>query len=93
MPLTWDRSTPVPTTGVIAPPVEGTERTPTFEPADFGESEGERTMVVSAAYDLLRDIAQRARAKSHPTLLAEHGKAWGHKAQIKPATKEARDAD
>jgi len=52
-PLTWDQHTPLPT-GVDPLPdgLEGlgTEPTPTFEPADFGE--GESTMIVSAAYEL-----------------------------------------
>jgi tetratricopeptide (TPR) repeat protein len=51
MPLTWDQSTPVPTSGMV-PNAEGTERTPTFEPADFGEGESERTVVTSGGFDL-----------------------------------------
>ena len=55
MPVTWEPNTPLPST-LPAAPSDGTERTPTFEMSDlgdgFGESEGERTMVVSAAYEL-----------------------------------------
>ena len=50
-PLTYDRSTPA---SGVAPQVpadlEGTQQTPSFEPADFGEAE--RTMVSSSGYDL-----------------------------------------
>ena len=45
-PVTWDPNTPLP--GAYTSE-GGTEPTPTFEPADFGEGEGERTVVVSAA--------------------------------------------
>lgn len=66
MPVTWEPNTPLPS--AMAEP-EGTERTPTFEPADlglggdgFGESDGERTMVVSAAYELRPKFTGRTRA-------------------------------
>ncbi len=63
MPVTWEPNTPM--LGTMPGP-EGTERTPTFEPADlgdgFGESEGERTMVVSAAYELRPKFTGRTRA-------------------------------
>lgn len=59
MPVTWEPNTPLPATLPTSPSPgqgDGTERTPTFEMSDlgdgFGESEGERTMVVSAAYEL-----------------------------------------
>jgi tetratricopeptide (TPR) repeat protein len=61
-PLTWDRHTPHPGTREIDGNPDGTERTPSFEPADldlsdlgdgFGEGEGERTVITAAApYDL-----------------------------------------
>jgi tetratricopeptide (TPR) repeat protein len=50
-PLTWDQNTPPPSGPY--PAIElGTEQTPTFEPADFGEGEGERTLITSATYEL-----------------------------------------
>ena len=63
-PMTYDR--PSPASGVSVPPAEGTERTPLFEAADvhggaagdgddddsFGEGDGEKTQIVSAAYEL-----------------------------------------
>jgi tetratricopeptide (TPR) repeat protein len=49
-PLTWDHHTPVPKT---EPGSElDTNPTQTFEASDFGEGEGERTTITSAAYDL-----------------------------------------
>jgi tetratricopeptide (TPR) repeat protein len=61
MPLTWDQASPVPAPGVVPPP-EGTERTPTFEPADFGEGEAERTVVSSGGFDLKARFTGRAGA-------------------------------
>ena len=61
-PLTWDQNTPAPNAVQTPPPIEGTERTPTFEPADFGEGEGERTVVTSAAYELRPRFTGRAAA-------------------------------
>jgi tetratricopeptide (TPR) repeat protein len=60
VPVTWDRSTPVPSAATPNP--EGTERTPTFEPADFGEGEGERTVVSTGAYELRPRFTGRAQA-------------------------------
>jgi hypothetical protein len=61
-PLTWDQNTPAPSAAPTPPPMEGTERTPTFEPADFGEGENERTVVTSAAYELRPRFTGRAAA-------------------------------
>jgi len=53
MPLTWDPATPVPPESpTIAPAPEGTERTQLFDPADFVADLGERTLVMSGAYEL-----------------------------------------
>jgi len=60
MPLIWDQSTPAPTGS--PPSSEGTERTPTFEPADFGEGEGERTVITSGAFELRPRFTGRAGA-------------------------------
>ena len=76
MPVTWEPNTPLP--GALPGP-EGTERTPTFEAADligkdgdgFGESEGERTMVVSAAYELRPKFTGRTRAIAQLQELAD----------------------
>jgi tetratricopeptide (TPR) repeat protein len=61
-PVKWDQSTPVPTNTVDSGVPEGTERTPTFEPADFGEGEGERTVVTSTGFDLKARYTGRAGA-------------------------------
>ncbi|HEU0029494.1 MAG TPA: tetratricopeptide repeat protein [Kofleriaceae bacterium] len=66
MPVTWDASSsslpvvePVPPVG----PLEGTERTPTFEPADFGEvGDGERTQISSGVFELRPKFTGRATA-------------------------------
>ncbi|MBA3464817.1 MAG: tetratricopeptide repeat protein [Deltaproteobacteria bacterium] len=74
MPVTWEPNTPLPAT---LPTSDGTERTPQFEPADlaggdgFGESEGERTMVVSAAYELRPKFTGRTRAIAQLQELAD----------------------
>lgn len=72
-PVTWEHNTPNP--GSLP---EGTEKTPTFEPADladigdgFGEGEGERTMVVSAAYELRPRFTGRTRAIAQLQELAD----------------------
>ncbi|MBS1120906.1 MAG: Adenylate cyclase [Deltaproteobacteria bacterium] len=62
MPVTWDQSTPTPAT---PPSGEGTERTPTFEPADFGEfgeEDSDRTSVASGAFELRPRFTGRAGA-------------------------------
>src|SRR5690349_10833898 len=52
-PLTWDRHTPAPNRDQLADTLSGTEPTPTFEPSEFGEGEGERTVITTASpYDL-----------------------------------------
>jgi tetratricopeptide (TPR) repeat protein len=52
-PLTWDRHTPAPSRDQLADAIGGTEPTPTFEPSEFGEGEGERTVITTASpYDL-----------------------------------------
>ncbi len=61
MPLTWDQSTPMPN-ATATPNAEGTERTPTFEPADFGEGDGERTAITTAAFELRPRFTGRAGA-------------------------------
>ena len=61
-PVTWEHDIPAPATLSSA---EGTERTPQFEPAelaDFGEGEGERTVVTTAAYELRPRFTGRTRA-------------------------------
>ena len=63
MPVTWDQSTPIPTNPGVNP--EGTERTPTFEPADFGEGEGEHTVVTSSGFDLKARYTGRAGSRSN----------------------------
>lgn len=52
-PLTWDSRTPLPNPGMMdEPTAQGTERTPTFEPADFGEDDdGAQTAITTTAYD------------------------------------------
>lgn len=60
MALTWDPNG-APPAGLVPAP-EGTEQTPTFEPADFGEGEAERTMITSAAYELRPRFTGRAGA-------------------------------
>jgi len=68
-PLTWDQSTPIPTNpGVVG---EGTERTPTFEPADFGEGEGERTVVTGTGFDLKARYTGRSGAIARLEELAD----------------------
>ena len=52
MPLTWDQSTPLPPVVRSLDRAEGTEPTPKFEPADFGESDSERTIITSGSFDL-----------------------------------------
>jgi tetratricopeptide (TPR) repeat protein len=61
MPITWDRSTPAPT---AVPSIEGTERTPTFEPADFGDLDGEaeHTVITNGAFELRPRFTGRAAA-------------------------------
>lgn len=72
-PVTWN-NTPPP--GSL--PVESvTDRTPTFEPADFGEGEGERTVVVSAAYELRPKFTGRTRGLGQLEALA--AKAFGQR--------------
>src|SRR5688572_14098778 len=56
MPLTWDQSTPVP----VTPNPDGTDRTPVFQPADFGQ--GERTVITSGGFDLKARFTRRAGA-------------------------------
>jgi tetratricopeptide (TPR) repeat protein len=68
MPVKWDQSTPVPNTPAIS---EGTERTPTFEPADFGEGEGERTVVTSTGFDLKARYTGRSGAIARLQELAD----------------------
>lgn len=51
MPLTWDPATPPQFDPNLAPG-DGTERSPTFEPSDFGEQPSERTVVMAGAYEL-----------------------------------------
>ena len=68
MPVKWDQATPVPN----APSnVEGTERTPTFEPADFGEGEGERTVVTNTGFDVKARYTGRAAAVARLQQLAD----------------------
>ncbi|MEJ7600911.1 MAG: tetratricopeptide repeat protein [Kofleriaceae bacterium] len=70
MPLTWDRSPSASGSGTLAP-AEGTEQTPSFEPADFGDADGERTMISGAAYDLRPRFTGRAPAISRLEELVE----------------------
>jgi len=58
-PVTWEHNTPAP--GSLSG-AEGTERTPQFEPADFGEGEEERTVVTKTAYELRSRFTGRSRA-------------------------------
>jgi hypothetical protein len=65
MPVTWE-NTPMP--GSVTSIDGGTEKTPTFEPADFGDvgtevadSEGERTAVSTSAYDMRAKLTGSAR--------------------------------
>jgi tetratricopeptide (TPR) repeat protein len=74
MPVKWDQATPVPNT---PSPVEGTERTPTFEPADFGEGEGERTVVTNTGFDVKARYTGRAAAIARLQHLAD--KAFGQR--------------
>jgi tetratricopeptide (TPR) repeat protein len=67
MPVTWE-NTPIPGT-VPAVESSNTERTPSFEPADFAdlsemteESEGDRTAITSTAYDMKAKLTGSARA-------------------------------
>src|SRR5205085_8919855 len=69
MPVKWDQSTPVPTNAPS--PAEGTERTPTFEPADFGEGESERTVVTNTGFDLKARYTGRAGAIARLQELAD----------------------
>ena len=56
MPLTWDPKTPLPTPSHFEPEGvgSGTERTPMFEPSDFGDDDGDelKTVLNTSAYDL-----------------------------------------
>jgi tetratricopeptide (TPR) repeat protein len=61
MPLVWDQNTPAPNSGAPQS-AEGTERTPQFEPADFGEGEGERTVITSGTFDPKSRFTGRAAA-------------------------------
>ncbi len=49
-PLTWDHHTPIPKPDPTSAELD-TNPTTTFEPADFGESEAERTVITTAKYD------------------------------------------
>ncbi len=78
-PVTIDYNTPLPTTlpGKLGDDVR-TEQTPTFELSDladlgdgFGEGENERTVVVSAAYELRPKFTGRARAMEQLVTLAD----------------------
>lgn len=62
MPLTWDPATPPAFDPHTAVPPDGTERTPTFEPSDFGEGLAESTIVTVGAYDLRPRFTGRAGA-------------------------------
>ncbi len=69
MPLTWDSATPAP--DQPAPPLpEGTERTPVFEPSDFGDI-SERTIVMGSAYELRPRFTGRAGAIARLQELAD----------------------
>ena len=51
-PLTWDSRTRLPSGHMDEPTAHGTERTPTFEPADFGEDDdGGQTAITTTAYN------------------------------------------
>jgi predicted ATPase len=52
-------------------PHEGTERTPMFEPVDFGESEGERTVVTNNSFDVKARYTGRAGAITRLQELAD----------------------
>ena len=73
-PVTWNTNTPSPDSSG-GPAGEGTEETPTFEMAElgdgFGEGEGERTVVVSAAYELRPRFTGRTRAIAQLQELAD----------------------
>jgi tetratricopeptide (TPR) repeat protein len=69
MPLIWDPATPA--SHHLRPPVpESTERTPTFEPADFGDP-GEHTIVMSGAYELRPRFTGRTGAIARLSELAD----------------------
>ncbi|MGE0872625.1 MAG: tetratricopeptide repeat protein [Kofleriaceae bacterium] len=68
-PVVWDRNTPSPIAPIIGP--EGTDRTPTFEPADFGEDFGERTVVTSGVHVLRPRFTGRAQAIAQLEQLAK----------------------
>nr|HEX4317277.1 tetratricopeptide repeat protein [Kofleriaceae bacterium] len=51
-PLTWDPKTPMPSPAHFEDVKSSTERTPMFEPSDFGDDEELQTVVTTAAYDL-----------------------------------------
>jgi tetratricopeptide (TPR) repeat protein len=59
-PLTWDPKTPLPSHAIFEDPKQVTERTPTFEPSDFDEGAGSRTLVMTAAYELQAPFTGRA---------------------------------
>ena len=62
-PLTWDHHTPVPKRSPTEPGSGSeldTKPTPVFEPGDFGEGEGERTVITTAAYELKPRFTGRA---------------------------------
>ncbi len=72
MPVTWEPNTPLPS---ALPGPDGTERTPTFDPSElgdgFGEGEGERTMVISSAYELRPRFTGRTRTIARLQELAD----------------------
>ncbi|MCX5741454.1 MAG: tetratricopeptide repeat protein [Proteobacteria bacterium] len=77
MPVTIDRNTPLIGISTEHEPLGGhepeitTRPTPTFEPSDFGEGEGERTLVVSAAYELRPRFTGRSKAIERLQALAD----------------------
>ncbi len=76
-PLTWDQHTPSPPTRAkTADPELESLDTSTFEQVDagmdFGEGEGERTVITTASYDLKPKFTGRTAAiKQLPTLVAQ----------------------
>lgn len=70
MPLTWDPAPPRSAELSVPPLPEGTERTPMFEPSDFGDT-GERTMVMGGAYELRPRFTGRAGAIARLQELAD----------------------
>lgn len=62
-PLTWDRNTPAPSQESLTELLNGTQPTPTFDGGEFGEGEGERTVVTTASpYDLKTKFTGRTAA-------------------------------